>query len=92
MLSPSEQVATSDLSSPEAPSGVLSLHGGPWNQRTARAAAHEFSNLMTVILGYTQILELELASDPAARARLREISAAASRATALIEAMRNQAG
>ena len=51
--------------------------------RLASGIAHDFGNVLTAILGYTQLIELTLAGDDPRRADVAEISAATARATDL---------
>ncbi len=51
--------------------------------RLAGGVAHDFNNLLTVIIGYSELLELRLEHDPSALADVRMIRTAGERAAAL---------
>jgi two-component system cell cycle sensor histidine kinase/response regulator CckA len=51
--------------------------------RLAGGVAHDFNNLLTAILGYAELARIDLPEGHPARASLRQVQAAAERATAL---------
>ncbi|MEE8166578.1 MAG: histidine kinase dimerization/phospho-acceptor domain-containing protein, partial [Myxococcota bacterium] len=53
--------------------------------QVASSVAHDFNNLLTAIIGYGDLLELELTQGASGRAELREIREAANRATHLVD-------
>lgn len=55
--------------------------------RVAGGVAHDFNNVLTAILGYSDLLELEIAEGGAGAVELAEIRAAADRAGELVEQM-----
>jgi signal transduction histidine kinase len=55
--------------------------------RLAGGIAHDFNNIMTVVLGYSEMLELELEGNPDQMASIHEIKRAAERAAGLTRQM-----
>ncbi|MHA7836481.1 MAG: sensor histidine kinase, partial [bacterium] len=53
--------------------------------RVASSVAHDLNNVLTAIIGYGELLEMELPDGAPARSELAEIQGAASRATELVD-------